>query len=177
MRQVFTKPFSVLFVLALAVLGLIFGWLPSSAHSMQTPVAQLPLEKVTPLIAQSSQQKSLYERLGGYNAIAAVVDDALPRVVNDPKISRFFVGLSTSSKQRLRQLIVDQICLATGGPCAYTGRDMKTSHGGLGINDSEFNAFATDIIASLDKFKVPKKEKDELVSIVASLKGQIVEKA
>lgn len=125
---------------------------------------------------QRPAQKSLYERLGGYNAIAAVVDDALPRVVNDPKLARYFVGLSTNSKQRVRELLVDLICTATSGPCVYIGRDMKTSHAGLGINESEFQAFATDVIASLDKFKVPKKEKDELVSIVASLKREIVEK-
>jgi hemoglobin len=155
---------------------MIFGLLPSLAHSGQMTTAMPSVENVAPSIAQGATQKSLYERLGGYNAIAAVVDDALPRIVSDPKISRFFVGLSTNSKQHLRQLIVDFICTATSGPCVYTGRDMKTSHKGLGANDSDFNAFAADIIASLDKFKVPKKEKDELVGIVASLKGEIVER-
>jgi hemoglobin len=119
---------------------------------------------------------TLYKRLGGYDAVVAVVDDFIGRLASDKQISRFLVGLSTDSKKKLRQLVIDQVCSATGGPCLYTGRDMKTSHAGLGISESEWNAAANHLVASLNKFKVPKKEQDELIAIVSTLKADIVEK-
>jgi hemoglobin len=123
-----------------------------------------------------NKEKSLYERLGGYDAIAAVVDDFVGRLIQDPQFSRFFVGLSADSKKRVRQHIVDQFCAAAGGPCLYTGRDMKTSHTGLGITEADWNAAAKHLVATLDKFKVPQKEKDDLLAFVSSLKKDIVEK-
>jgi len=125
--------------------------------------------------AQSSSE-SLYKRLGGYDAIAAVVDDFIMRLVNDKQFARFFGGASTDSKKRLRQLIVEQLCEATGGPCFYTGRSMKASHGGLGITEAEWQAAAKHLAATLDKFKVPQQEKEEVLTIVTSLKKDIVEK-
>lgn len=119
---------------------------------------------------------TLYKRLGGYDAVVAVVDDFIGRLASDKQIGRFLVGLSTDSKKKLRQLVIDQVCSATGGPCLYTGRDMKTSHAGLGISESVWNAAANHLVATLNKFKVPKKEQDELIAIVSSLKGDIVEK-
>src|SRR5262250_3277052 len=86
----------------------------------------IPLCAATPSFGQG-KEKSLYERLGGYDAIAAVVDDFVGRLVTDPRFSKFFVGLSNDSKKRVRQHVVDQFCAAAGGPCVYTGRDMKTS--------------------------------------------------
>jgi len=123
-----------------------------------------------------AQEKSLYERIGGYNALAAVVDDFVGRLVADKQFERFFAGHSTDSKKRIRQHILDQFCAATGGPCIYTGREMKTSHAGLGITDADWNAAAKHLVASLDKFKVPEKEKDEVLTFVSSLKKDIVEK-
>ena len=122
------------------------------------------------------QEKSLYERVGGYNALAAVVDDFIVRLVGDKQFEKFFVGQSTDSKKRIRQHILDQFCAATGGPCVYTGREMKTSHAGLGITNAEWDAAAKHLVASLDKFKVPEKEKGEILSFVTSLKKDIVEK-
>jgi hemoglobin len=119
---------------------------------------------------------SLYARLGGYDAIAAVVDDFLGRLATDPQFQKFFVGHSQDSIHRIRQLIVDQFCQVTGGPCAYTGRDMKTAHKGLGITEADWNASVKHLTASLDKLKVPEKEKGELLAIASSLKGDIVEK-
>ncbi len=119
---------------------------------------------------------SLYARLGGYDAIAAVVDDFLGRLATDPQFQKFFVGHSQDSIHRIRQLIVDQFCQVTGGPCAYTGRDMKTAHKGLGITEADWNASVKHLIASLDKFKVPEKEKGELLAIAGKLKDDIVEK-
>ena len=98
----------------------------------------LALAMVTFLaVSDGAQQKpkTLYERLGGYDAIAAVTDDFIGRLVADKQITRFFTGASTDSKKRIRQLVVDQICAATGGPCIYIGRSMKTSHEGLGITE------------------------------------------
>jgi hemoglobin len=123
-----------------------------------------------------TQEKSLYERLGGYNAIAAVVDDFVGKLIQDPQFSRFFAGFSNDSKKRIRQHIVDQFCAAAGGPCIYTGRDMKTSHQGIGITEADWNAAAKHLVATLDKFKVPKKEKDDLLAFVSGLKKDIVEK-
>src|ERR1700675_5149162 len=85
-----------------------------------------------PAAPQDAAQDSLYKRLGGYDALAAVTDDFLGRLATDQQFSKFFVGHSADSIKRIRQLIVDQLCAATGGPCVYTGRDMKTAHAGLG---------------------------------------------
>src|SRR5688500_690259 len=119
---------------------------------------------------------TLYKRLGGYDAIAAVADDFIGRLASDKQLSRFLTGLSADSQKRLRQLIVDQFCSVTGGPCLYVGRDMKTSHKGLGISESEWDTAAKHLVATLNKFKVPKKELDELIAIVSTLKDDIVEK-
>jgi len=133
----------------------------------------LTLTGTTPARAQ---EKSLYERVGGYNALAAVVDDFVGRLVADKQFERFFAGHSTDSKKRIRQHILDQFCAATGGPCVYTGRDMKTSHAGLGITNADWDAAAKHLIESLDRFKVPDKEKGEILAFVTTLKNDIVEK-
>ena len=109
------------------------------------------------------QQKSLYDRLGGQPAITAVVDDFVGNVAADARINRFF---ARTDIPRLKRLLVEQICQGTGGPCTYTGRDMKTTHAGMGITDAQFNALVEDLVKSLDKFKVPEKEKGELLGIL-----------
>ena len=125
--------------------------------------------------AQAAPAPTLYKRLGGYDAIAAVTDDFIPRLVNDKVIGRYLVGLSDNSKARLRQLFVDQICAATGGPCVYVGRDMKTAHKGLGISGAEWDISVKLLIETLDKFKVPEKEKSELLGLLGPMKTAIVE--
>ena len=127
-------------------------------------------------ITARAQEKSLYERVGGYNALAAVVDDFVGRLVADKQFEKFFAGHSIDSKKRIRQHILDQFCAATGGPCVYTGREMKTTHAGLGITEADWDAAAKHLAASLDKFKVPEKEKGEVLAFVTSLKKDIVEK-
>lgn len=127
-------------------------------------------------LAQQRAEPSLYKRLGGYDAIAAVTDEFIGRLANDKELSRFLVGLSSDSKKRLRQLVVDQLCEATGGPCMYIGRSMKASHAGLGVTESDWQATVNHLAATLDKFKVPEKEKSELLAIASSLKADIVEK-
>jgi len=117
------------------------------------------------------QQKSLYERLGGKDAITAVVDDFVGNVAADNRINKFFARTNIPN---LKRNLVDQICQATGGPCTYTGRDMRTAHKGMGITDADFNALVEDLQKSLNKFKVPEKEQGELLGILGPLKPQIV---
>ena len=117
------------------------------------------------------QQKSLYDRLGGLGAITAVVDDFVGNVAADNRINKFF---AKTDIPRLKRLLVEQICAGTGGPCTYTGRDMKSAHAGMGINDAQFNALVEDLVKSLDKFKVPEKEKGELLGILGPMKPSIV---
>lgn len=119
---------------------------------------------------------SLYKRLGGFDAIAAVVDDFVPRLVADQQVGRLFAGHGSDSKARVRELAVEFICQATGGPCVYLGRPMKTAHGGLGITESDWQTTVKHLVAALDKLKVPQKEKADLLALVSSLKGDIVEK-
>lgn len=126
--------------------------------------------------AQGGSDKSLYQRVGGYDALAAVVDDFVGRLGSDKRFERFFAGFGEDSTKRLRQHIVDQFCAATGGPCFYTGRDMKTTHKGLKISEADWDAAAKHLAAALDKFKVPEKEKGELLGFVTGLKKDIVEK-
>jgi len=127
-----------------------------------------------PALAQQTATPPLYKRLGGYDAIAAVTDDFLGRLSADPAFGRFFAGHSADSIKRIRQHIVDQLCAATGGPCVYIGRSMKASHEGLGITESDWQAAVGHLVASLDKFKVAQKEKDELLGAVSTLKPDIV---
>ena len=119
---------------------------------------------------------TLYKRLGGYDAIAAVTDDFIGRLGGDAQLGKFFTGHSTDTMQRIRQHVVDFLCVATGGPCVYKGRDMKTSHAGLGISESDWNKGVAHLVATLDKFKVPQKEKDDLLAAASGLKKDIVEK-
>jgi hemoglobin len=121
-------------------------------------------------------KKSLYDRLGGYDAIAAVVDDFIGRLVADKRLTKFFVGHSEDSLKKIRMHVIDQLCAAAGGPCLYTGRDMKTSHHGLGITSDDWDAAASHLVETLDKFKVPAAEKGELLAFVGTLKKDIVDK-
>jgi hemoglobin len=131
---------------------------------------------ITNATAAGQEKKSLYTRLGGYDAIAAVVDDFVGRLVADKRLTKFFTGHSEDSLKRIRMHVIDQLCEAAGGPCNYTGRDMKKTHHGLGITSDDWDASAKHLVESLDKFKVPQAEKDELLAIVTSLKKDIVDK-
>jgi hemoglobin len=117
-------------------------------------------------------QMSLYDRLGGKPAITAVIEQFVANVANDKRINDRF---ATTDIPRLKKNLVDQVCTASGGPCLYTGRDMKTTHAGMRITTADFNALVEDLIASLDKFKVPEAEKKELLGILGPMKTDIVE--
>ena len=129
-----------------------------------------------PVMAQNSiaavQEKSLYERLGGIDAIKAVVGDFAGRVLADERVNKKFAN---SNPDRLVLHLEEQVCAATGGPCKYTGNDMKSAHKNMKVTEGEFKALVEDLVATLDKFTVPAKEKGELLTILGGLHDQIVE--
>jgi hemoglobin len=126
--------------------------------------------------AAHAQGDSLYKRLGGYDALAAVTDDFLGRLIKDERLGTFFNGVSLDSQKRIRQLVLDQLCAATGGPCIYIGRNMRTVHEGLGITNADWERAVKHLVATLDKFKVGKAEKDDLLKALTTLKKDIVDK-
>jgi hemoglobin len=123
----------------------------------------------------SDQKKSLYERLGGYDAITAVALDLVPRLNGDPQLGRFWAHRGADGIAREKQLLIDYLCQCAGGPVYYRGRDMALSHRGMRINESDWNVFLGHAAATLAKFKVPEAEQQELVTFVQSLKNDIVE--
>ena len=115
---------------------------------------------------------SLYERLGGLDAIRAVVDATVARQGADERINRKFARTDLG---RLKANFADQICESTGGPCTYTGRSMTETHQGMGVTAGEFDAFVEDVVAVLDQFQVPNAERDELLGLLGPLRPEIVE--
>src|SRR5437773_796194 len=138
-------------------------------------VALLPL---TAAAQKAAKEKSLYDRLGGKTAITAVVDEFVGRVAADNRINHFFAATASNPAQlaSFKMKLVDQICQAAGGPCKYTGKDMKTSHQGMGITRADFNALVEDLVGALDKFKVGAAEKNQLLGVLGPMQGAIVEK-
>ena len=133
-----------------------------------------------PLIGQGSvtKEKSLYSRLGGKKAIVAVVDEFVSRVAADARINAFFAA-TAANPARLKAFkgkLVDQICMASGGPCKYTGKTMKAAHAGMGVSGADFDALVGDLVGALDKFKVGSHEKDQLLGALGPMKTDIVEK-
>lgn len=127
-------------------------------------------------LGAQTKPDSLYKRVGGYDAVAAVVDDFVPRLAGDPKLAKFFAGHAAESLKRIRQLVVDQLCNAMGGPCLYLGRDTRTAHAGLGITAADWDISVGHLKATLAKFKVPPKETEEVLSLATTLRKDIVEK-
>ncbi|MFB3765484.1 MAG: group 1 truncated hemoglobin [Methanotrichaceae archaeon] len=124
----------------------------------------------------NTAKTSLYERLGGYNTIAAIVDDLMRRMGSDQKLAKYFVGHGNDSLKNLRQLQVNMICEATGGPCYYTGRDMKTIHKGIGIDGISWQTMISHLIGSMESFKVEDAEQKEILNMLNGIKGDIVER-
>jgi hemoglobin len=127
---------------------------------------------------KGSKSASLYVRLGEKKAIEAVVDQFISNVASDARINRFFADTASDPKRlaKLRNNLVDQICEASGGPCKYKGKDMKTAHMGMGISAADFGALVEDLVKALDKFNVSETEKNELLGALGPMKGDIVEK-
>jgi hemoglobin len=115
---------------------------------------------------------SLHDRLGGANAIGAVVDDFVARCAGDDRINRKF---ARTDVPRLKQMLADQVSEASGGPATYTGRDMTETHRGMGVTAGEFEALVEDLVATLDQFSVPQAEQEELLGLLGPMRGEIVE--
>ena len=118
---------------------------------------------------------TLYERLGGYDAISALANDLLPRMQEDKQLARFYRHRGEDGLRRSKQLLIDFLCSSAGGPLYYTGRDMKITHKGMNISESDWSAFLGHLNAALDTFQVPSAERDELVALMQSTKLDIVE--
>ncbi len=118
---------------------------------------------------------TLYERLGGYEAISAVADDLLPRLQADSQLGRFWQHRGEDGIKREKQLLIDFPCSSTGGPLYYTWRDMKTTHKGMKISESDWSAFLGHLNATLEAFKVPQPERNEVIAFVQGTKSDIVE--
>jgi hemoglobin len=125
---------------------------------------------------QQAAPTSLYTRLGGYDAIAAVVDDLLGRLHSDALLGRYWTSRrSVDTINRERQLAVDFVAASAGGPTFYLGLDMKSSHAGMGITAADYSAFMRCLSATLDTFQVPEPERGEVIAFVTSLEPEIVE--
>jgi len=118
---------------------------------------------------------SLYSRLGGYDGIATIVAEFIKQLRADPQLARFGLGRSTDSQKRTQRLIVEQLCSLSGGPCLYFGRDMKTSHAGLGITESEWDTTIKLFSEAMQKSDIGRRDEAELLSILDRYKFDIVE--
>jgi hemoglobin len=113
--------------------------------------------------------------MGGYDVIAAVIDELFAILHADPAFARFFGGRSEDSVVRSRQLLVEQMCALSGGPCHYIGRDMKTSHKGLAITTSEWETNMKASDAALAKNGVGDAERAEFLALFERYRNDIVE--
>src|SRR5260370_41039332 len=120
----------------------------------------------------TEQTASLYERLGGIDALTAAARAFEDRAARDDRINQKF---ARTNFERLTKEFVDQLCQDTGGPCSYTGLSMKQSHTNMGVTSGEFDAFVEDFVATLNGFNVGKAEQDELLSDLAPMRHDIVE--
>ena len=118
---------------------------------------------------------SLYQRLGGYDSLAAAVDELLPRLQNDPQLGVYWRGQNDHTKRRGRQMLLDFLVSALGGPAVYHGPDMRTAHQGLRITNSDWTVMERHVVAVLDKFGIQGREREEFLAAAASLKGDIVQ--
>ncbi len=119
--------------------------------------------------------KSLYERLGGYDAIAAVVAALMVRIKDNDKLRRFYDHRGADGIAREEQLLVDFLCASSGGPMVYTGRDMKTVHIGMRLDEDDWKRAMAHLTATLETFEVPEQEKGEVLIFHENLKSEIVE--
>ena len=125
----------------------------------------------------SGTEGSLYTRLGGYDAIAAVVDDLQKRLESDSLLGRYWAARrSLETDRRVRQLTIDYLVEAAGGPTFYLGRDMRLAHAGMGLTKADYAAFTRHLTDTLEKFKVGEPERREVMAFIEGLESQIVEK-
>ena len=125
---------------------------------------------------QNTAEQSLYQRLGGYDAVAAATDELLRRLQSDPQLRDYWKGASNDNRRKARQQIVDFMVEAAGGPAFYNGRDMKLSHAGMQISESDWDVFMRHAKGTLESLDVPGREQDEVLAFFTGLKADIVER-
>ncbi|HEY8211658.1 MAG TPA: group 1 truncated hemoglobin [Myxococcaceae bacterium] len=143
---------------------------PSPAKSEPAAAEKSPAP--APAEAPAGSGSSLFDRLGGMPAIEAVIADFMGNVAADERINAPF---AVSDLKLVQKRLVEFVCVATGGPCKYGGRDMKAAHRGMGVTNAQFDALVGDLVKTLEKFKVPEREKSELLGALGPLREQIVE--
>jgi hemoglobin len=121
-------------------------------------------------------QKSLYERLGGYDGISAFTNDLLPRLQADPQLGRFWQNRGKDGIEREHQLLIDYLCFQSGGPVYYRGRDMDLTHKGMNISDSDWSKFLEHAAETFKELNISEQEINDVVALVLSLEDDIVEK-
>jgi hemoglobin len=127
------------------------------------------------LVEGVGMAETLYSRLGGYDAIAAVSEALLQQLQTDPQLGRFWKHRGKDGMRREKRLLIDFLCASAGDPLYYTGRDMKLSHEGMGISESDWQAFIGHLDATLDQFRVPAEEWSQVLAFIAGTKADIVE--
>lgn len=120
-------------------------------------------------------ENSLYERIGGYDGITAFVNDLLPRLQRDSQLGRFWQNRGDDGIAREKQLLIDYLCANAGGPMYYTGRDMKVSHKGMMISESDWSVFLQHAGAAMDAAGFGHREREDIAAFVSGLRGDIVE--
>ena len=158
--------------LRITALGLAALLLGACSDSKQAAADSAALaDSAAAAATAAAADSSLYNRLGGKEAITAVINDFVANVAADTRINARF---AKTDIPHLKQMLVDQVCQASGGPCTYTGKSMKDAHTGMKITEADFNALVEDLTKSLDKFKVAEREKNELLGALGGMKGDIV---
>jgi hemoglobin len=127
------------------------------------------------MTSPTERDSSLYARLGGYDAICAATDDLLARLQGDPQLRDYWKGTSETTRRKGRQLVVDFMVQAAGGPAYYAGQDMRTAHAGMHIGERDWEIFMRHAAATLEQFDVPARESEEVLGFFSSLKGEVVE--
>ena len=120
-------------------------------------------------------EESLYDRLGGYDGVTAFVNNLLPRLQSDSQLGRFWQNRGSDGVEREKQLLIDYLSSNAGGPVYYTGRDMKLSHIGMGISESDWSIFMGHAGDTMVALNVPERECEDVAAFVSSLKGDMVE--
>ena len=149
-----------------------------SLLALAVAVACAKEEPAVDSTAAAATTRSLYDRLGGTTAIATVVDGFVANVAADARINKFFtrVASDTAAMRDFKQKLVEQVCQGSGGPCTYTGKDMKSAHQGMGLTNADFDALVEDLVKALDAAGVQQAEKDELLGILGPMRTDIVTK-
>lgn len=153
-------------------------FLPLAAAALVSACESKPAQQADTVAATAAPAASLHERLGGTAAISSVVDAFVANVAADTRVNARFARVAgdTGAMRQFKQKLVDQVCAGAGGPCTYSGLDMKAAHQGMGLTNADFDAIVEDLVKALDGAGVPQKEKDELLAILGPMRADIVTK-